>query len=173
MPRGSGEVRVPMQERSDDIMLGIAKAAAVFSSLAAAAYAATQSEASPMVELFLSFGPLLAVILWLQKDARRTGVGTVQDFGYFLLLAWPVVIPWYAFRTRGRSGGGSRPVCSASLARRMSPGWLSRTRGGTSTLGGSGNWTRQRQTRSRLNSTRGGGAGFLHLGRPRQACSLN
>ena len=93
-----------MQERSDDIMLGIAKAAAVFSSLAAAAYAATESEASPMVALFLSFGPLLAVILWLQKDARRTGVGTVQDFGYFLLLAWPVVIPWYAFRTRGRSG---------------------------------------------------------------------
>ena len=93
-----------MQERSDDIMLGIAKAAAVFSSLAAAAYTATESEASPMVALFLSFGPLLAVILWLQKDARRTGVGTVQDFGYFLLLAWPVVIPWYTFRTRGRSG---------------------------------------------------------------------
>ena len=44
------------------------------------------------------------MIIWLQKDARRTGVGTVQDWGYFLLLAWPVVIPWYAFKTRGRSG---------------------------------------------------------------------
>ena len=52
----------------------------------------------------LSFGPLLAVILWLQKDARRTGVGSVHDWGYFLLLAWPVVIPWYALKTRGRSG---------------------------------------------------------------------
>jgi hypothetical protein len=30
--------------------------------------------------------------------------GAVQDWGYFLLLAWPVVIPWYAFKTRGRSG---------------------------------------------------------------------
>jgi hypothetical protein len=93
-----------MQERSDDITLRVAKLAALFSSLAAAIYAAVQTEPSPIVSLFLSGGPLLAVILWLQKDARRTGVGAVQDWGYFLLLAWPVVIPWYAFRTRGRSG---------------------------------------------------------------------
>ena len=46
----------------------------------------------------------MAVILWLQQDARRTGVGSVHDLGYFLLLAWPIVIPWYAFKTRGRSG---------------------------------------------------------------------
>jgi hypothetical protein len=93
-----------MQEHSDDITLNVAKLAAVFCSLAAGAYAATQSEPSPIVGLFLSGGPLLAVILWLQKDARRTGVGAVQDWGYFLWLAWPVLIPWYAFRTRGRSG---------------------------------------------------------------------
>lgn len=93
-----------MQERSDDITLNVAKLAALFCSLAAAAYGATQSEPSPIVALFLSGGPLLAVVLWLQKDARRTGVGAVQDWGYFLLLAWPIVIPWYAFRTRGRSG---------------------------------------------------------------------
>ena len=28
----------------------------------------------------------------------------MQDWGLFLLLAWPVVIPWYAFKTRGRRG---------------------------------------------------------------------
>ena len=93
-----------MMVRSDDITLKVAKLAALFCSLAAAAYAATQSEPSPIVALFLSGGPLLAVVLWLQKDARRTGVGAVQDWGYFLLLAWPIVILWYAFRTRGRSG---------------------------------------------------------------------
>jgi hypothetical protein len=54
--------------------------------------------------LLLTSGPAFVVILWLQKDARRTGVGAVQDFGYFLWLAWPCVIPWYAFRTRGRTG---------------------------------------------------------------------
>ncbi len=92
------------QERSNDITLNVAKLAALFSSLAAALYASTQSEPAPVVSWFLSSGPLLAVVLWLQKDARRTGVGAVQDLGYFLLLAWPVVIPWYAFATRGRSG---------------------------------------------------------------------
>jgi hypothetical protein len=93
-----------MEEQSKDITLGVAKFIAAFCSLAAALYAATQSEPSPVIALFLSSGPLLAVIIWLQKDAQRTGVGTVQDWGYFLLLAWPVVIPWYAFKTRGRSG---------------------------------------------------------------------
>src|SRR5262245_37803521 len=93
-----------MEERSTDITLKVAKLAALFSSIGAALYAATQMEPSPAVALFLTSGPLLAVVLWLQKDARRTGVGAVQDWGYFLLLAWPVVIPWYAFRTRGPSG---------------------------------------------------------------------
>ncbi len=90
--------------KASDVTLNVAKLAALFSSVAAAVYAATQVEPSPVVALFLSAGPLLAVVLWLQKDARRTGVGAVQDWGYFLLLAWPVVIPWYAFKTRGRAG---------------------------------------------------------------------
>jgi hypothetical protein len=44
------------------------------------------------------------VILWLQKDARRTGVPAVLDWGMYLWFAWPVVIPWYAWKTRGRAG---------------------------------------------------------------------
>jgi len=87
-----------------DITLNVAKLSALACSLASVAYAVTESDPSPIVALFLSVWPLLAVILWLQKDARRTGVGAVQDWGYFLLLAWPFVIPWYAFKTRGRSG---------------------------------------------------------------------
>jgi len=93
-----------MEEKSNDVTLTVAKLAALFASLVAAAYAMAQTEPSPVIALFVSGGPLLAVILWLQKDARRTGVGSVQDLGYFLVLAWPIVIPWYAFKTRGRSG---------------------------------------------------------------------
>lgn len=89
---------------SDDVALRVAKLAALVCSLAAAIYAGVQTEPSPLGALLLSGGPLLGVILWLQKDARRTGVGAVQDWGYFLWLAWPLVIPWYAFRTRGRAG---------------------------------------------------------------------
>ena len=97
-------MRPGMAKDPKDITLGVAKLAAVFFSLAAAVYAATQAEPSPFIAYFLSGGPLLAVIIWLQKDSRRTGVGAVQDWGYFLVLFWPVVIPWYAFKTRGRSG---------------------------------------------------------------------
>lgn len=93
-----------MNERTEDITLKVAKLAAFWCSLVAALYAAMPAEPPPVVALFLSGGPLLAVILWLQKDAQRTGVGAVHDWGYFLLLAWPVVIPWYAFTTRGRLG---------------------------------------------------------------------
>ena len=89
---------------SADITLRVAKLAALFCSLMAAAYAALQIEPSAIMGLLLKSGPAIVVILWLQKDARRTGVGAVQDFGYFLWLAWPFVIPWYAFRTRGRTG---------------------------------------------------------------------
>ena len=93
-----------MEQRSNDVTLRVAKLAALFASLVAAAYAVAQIEPSPVIALFVSGGPLLAVILWLQQDARRTGVDSVHDLGYFLLLAWPIVIPWYAFKTRGRSG---------------------------------------------------------------------
>jgi hypothetical protein len=93
-----------MEERTTDVTFTVAKLTALFCSLVAALYAATQAEPSPAIALFVTSGPLLAVVLWLQKDARRTGVGAVQDWGYFLLLAWPIVIPWYAFKTRGRSG---------------------------------------------------------------------
>ena len=89
---------------SADTTLRVGKLAALFCSLMAAAYAALQIQPSPFMELLLTSGPAVVVILWLQKDARRTGVGAVQDLGYFLWLAWPFVIPWYAFRTRGRSG---------------------------------------------------------------------
>jgi len=89
---------------SNDISLRTAKVTATFCALAAAVYAAVQADPSPSLALFFSFGPLLAVILWLQKDARRTGVASVLDLGFFLWLAWPIVIPWYAFKTRGSAG---------------------------------------------------------------------
>jgi len=95
---------MPKGGPSADITLRVAKLAALFCSLMAAAYAALQIQPSPIMRILVTSGPAVVVVLWLQKDARRTGVGAVQDFGYFLWLAWPFVIPWYAFRTRGRSG---------------------------------------------------------------------
>src|SRR6266446_2865942 len=97
-------MHLSMRLASNDMSLRAAKVTALFCALAAAVYAAARAEPSPLVGLFFTFGPLLTVILWLQKDARRTGVGSVLGLGYFLWAAWPIVIPWYALKTRGRAG---------------------------------------------------------------------
>lgn len=99
------DATVGIVEVSDDITLWTAKATAAVCSVAAAVYASVGVvDPSPVVDLALSGGPLIAVILWLQKDAHRTGVGAVQDWGLFLWFGWPFVIPWYAWKTRGRAG---------------------------------------------------------------------
>ena len=116
-----------MDERPRDITLNVAKFAALFCSLVSITYTLLQAEPAPAVTLFVSLGPLFAVILWLQKDARRTGVGAVQDWGYFLWLAWPAVIPWYAFKTRGLAGwkltAGLFALIGSSYVSALIVGW--------------------------------------------------
>jgi hypothetical protein len=86
------------------IRLGIAIATAAFCAITSALYALGRVEPVPAVGLFLTAGPFMAVILWLHQDARRRGVGAVQDFGLLMWIFWPVAIPWYAFTSRGRGG---------------------------------------------------------------------
>ena len=75
-----------------------------FCSATAAIYAVAGVEPAVPVVLLLLFGPALSVGLWIEQDAHTTGVGAVMDFGWFACMAWPVVLPWYAFKSRGRSG---------------------------------------------------------------------
>jgi hypothetical protein len=89
---------------STDVTLRTAYLSAAFCSVVAALYVSVAVEPAPILLLFISFAPQLAVCLWLQKEARRAGVGSIQDWGFFLLLFWPVLIPWFAFKTRGLSG---------------------------------------------------------------------
>src|SRR5512146_3459988 len=59
-----------------------------------------------VMTLCLMFGPSLAVAGWLAADVRRTRVAAVYDAGWLFFLGWPLVVPWYALRTRGRAGWG-------------------------------------------------------------------
>lgn len=86
---------------ASDRGLRTAKITGLFCALAAALYATTDAIPSPIVLLFFSAAPLIAVILWLDRDAHRTGVGAVHDLGFLLWIGWLVVIPWYAWKTRG------------------------------------------------------------------------
>jgi hypothetical protein len=61
-------------------------------------------EPRPFVRVVVVMAPLIAAISWLRADARARRVALVHDMGLFLWLAWPVLLPWYAIRTRGRHG---------------------------------------------------------------------
>ena len=41
---------------------------------------------------------------WLRTDSRKRGVGWVYDMGFFLCIAWPLVMPYYLVKTRGAKG---------------------------------------------------------------------
>ena len=47
---------------------------------------------------------LWAIGWWLRTDSRRRGVLSVYDLGFFLYLAWPIVMPYYLVKTRGAKG---------------------------------------------------------------------
>lgn len=41
---------------------------------------------------------------WLRTDGRKRGVVWVYDMGFFLCIAWPLVMPYYLLKTRGAKG---------------------------------------------------------------------
>jgi hypothetical protein len=46
----------------------------------------------------------LMVVSWVQVDARAQRYHAPFDFGAFLFFAWPLVLPYYLYRTRGARG---------------------------------------------------------------------
>jgi hypothetical protein len=77
--------------------------AAIFAAFAIA-YGALDMVPGPEMRLIFGLGPSLAVAVWLAYDSRRTHVAAVYDAAWLFYLGWPVVVPWYALRTRGRAG---------------------------------------------------------------------
>jgi uncharacterized membrane protein YjdF len=86
------------------IRLRLAMITAAFCSAATAVYAVAGVEPVPILAWFLGAGPVLMVILWVYQDAQRRRIAAVTDLGFFLMLFWPIAIPWYAFKSRGRDG---------------------------------------------------------------------
>jgi hypothetical protein len=46
----------------------------------------------------------LLVALWVHADRRARRVGMPFEFEAFVVFLWPVVLPYYLYRTRGRWG---------------------------------------------------------------------
>ena len=41
------------------------------------------------------------IAYWLNVDSRERQIPRVWDLGFFLFLAWPVIVPYYLVKTRG------------------------------------------------------------------------
>src|SRR5436190_22444026 len=67
-------------------------------------YLGAQLEFPPGPTFIFLIGMLWVVGWWLRTDSRRRGVLAVYDLGFFLYLAWPLIMPYYLVRTRGARG---------------------------------------------------------------------
>ena len=76
----------------------------VITQFAYGAYVGAQLQFPGGVTYIFAFGMLWAIGWWLRTDSRRRGVLAVYDLGFFLYLAWPVVMPYYLVKTRGAKG---------------------------------------------------------------------
>ena len=68
------------------------------------AYLGAQLQFPEGVTFIYPIGMLWAVGWWLRTDSCRRGVLSVYDLGFFVYLAWPIVMPYYLIKTRGAKG---------------------------------------------------------------------
>jgi hypothetical protein len=64
-------------------------------------YTARGIEPPGLFRLLYSLCFLWIIGWWLQRDSRERGFSLVYDMGFFLLIAWPIIMPYYLFKTRG------------------------------------------------------------------------
>jgi hypothetical protein len=67
-------------------------------------YLGRQLEPPPALALVYQFAFLWVVGWWLVKDGRERRVAAVYDVGFFLSVAWPIVMTYYLVKTRGARG---------------------------------------------------------------------
>ena len=64
-------------------------------------YTARGIEPPGLFEMLYSLCFLWIIGWWLQRDSRKRGFKLVYDMGFFLYIAWPIIMPYYLFKTRG------------------------------------------------------------------------
>ena len=67
-------------------------------------YLASGREQPPLFVLLYFFAFLWIIGWWLKDDSRRRGISWVYDSGFFLYVAWALVMPYYLLKTRGARG---------------------------------------------------------------------
>lgn len=84
-------------------------AVSAFFSTMAAVYALAGIEPSPVMALGIAGGPLVASVSWFRRDARANHLWLPYDWQFLLFPFWPfwpLLLTWYAVRTRRRRAAG-------------------------------------------------------------------
>ena len=79
-------------------------AVTAFCSLLAAFYGFAQLEPAPVIGLGIGILPFLTCAWWIGGDARARRIAFAHDWGLLAWVAWPILVPWYSVKTRGRAG---------------------------------------------------------------------
>lgn len=64
-------------------------------------YVARETQPPPAYTFLYPLAFLWIIGWWLLKDSRSRQVEWVFDMGLFLYIAWPFLMPYYLFKTRG------------------------------------------------------------------------
>jgi hypothetical protein len=78
-----------------------------FTSLFAIAVSLCRAYDIPIPEamnLLWTFGFSLLLTWWVRSDSRACQFHLPYEFGTFVFFAWPAVVPYYLYRSRGRKG---------------------------------------------------------------------
>ena len=59
---------------------------------------------SESTQLLWRFAFSLILVCWVRVDARAQRYSAPFDFDAFVLFGWPLVVPYYLYRTRGARG---------------------------------------------------------------------
>jgi hypothetical protein len=76
----------------------------VITQLGRGLYFASETELPPAFELINTLGFLWVIGWWLRTDSRKRGIPWVYDMGFFLNIAWPLIMPNYLLKSRGAKG---------------------------------------------------------------------
>lgn len=84
--------------------LGVACASLALSNVTAWVYAATGQEMPIAAAVLFPICTSISIVAWFWNYSVRRGIGWPLDMGYFLLVAWFAIIPFYLIRREGRVG---------------------------------------------------------------------
>jgi hypothetical protein len=76
----------------------------VITQFARGVYLGAQLEPPGALTLLYWIVLLWVIGWWLRADSRNRGIASVYDMGFFLFIAWPLVVPYYLVKTRGAKG---------------------------------------------------------------------